>query len=423
MLPIIAIVGKPNVGKSTLFNRILGVRRAVTSPIPHTTRDRLYEVSNWNGVSFTLVDTGGFTVKSDVPFQDEINFELKKTLEEAEKILFVVDAKSLITSDDLELADIIRNYGRKVILVVNKVDNFQQKDIILSDFYSLGFEEVIPISAYHGLNVDELLDKIVDSLPSGSTEKTELLRVVLAGNVNVGKSSLFNKLIGKDRAIVDEVAGTTRDIIEEELDLNGEKVFITDTAGIRRRWKEGSIVEKIAVSNTLRVINRGDLVLFVLDIGEGLTGFDKRIAQSIIEMEKPVIVVWNKMDLLEKSGIRLPSKFPLIPYAPVCYTSSLTGRGIKRLKETISSTISAGRVEIKKSQLDSALSGLTLPGEDGKIIKVYYGKQIESLPPKFTLFVNSTKGINERTQQEVIKRIRSIYPFTGNPIKIEWRKS
>ncbi|HPC78482.1 MAG TPA: ribosome biogenesis GTPase Der, partial [bacterium] len=261
MLPIIAIVGKPNVGKSTLFNRILGVRRAVTSPIPHTTRDRLYEVSNWNGVSFTLVDTGGFTVKSDDPFQDEINFELKKTLEEAEKILFVVDAKSLITSDDLELADIIRNYGRKVILVVNKVDNFQQKDIILSDFYSLGFEEVIPISAYHGLNVDELLDKIVDSLPSGSTEKTELLRVVLAGNVNVGKSSLFNKLIGKDRAIVDEVAGTTRDIIEEELDLNGEKVFITDTAGIRRRWKEGSIVEKIAVSNTLRVINRGDLVL------------------------------------------------------------------------------------------------------------------------------------------------------------------
>lgn len=423
MLPIIAIVGKPNVGKSTLFNRILGVRRAVTSPIPHTTRDRLYEVSDWNGVSFTLVDTGGFTTKSDDPFQEEINLELKKTLEEAERILFVVDAKASITSDDLELAEIIRDYGKKVILVVNKVDNFQQKDVLLSEFYSLGFDEVIPVSAYHGLNIDELLDKIIDSLPSVKAEKSELLKVVLAGNVNVGKSSLFNKLIGKDRAIVDEIAGTTRDTIIEELELKEEKVFLIDTAGIRRRWREGSIVEKIAVSNTLRAINSGDLILFVLDISEGLTNFDKRIAQSIVEMEKPVVVVWNKIDTLEKKDISLPSSFYLIPYAPVCYISCATGRGIKRLKETISSVISAGRTEIKKNKLDNALSGLTLPGEDGRMIRIYYGKQVEFLPPKFILFVNSTKGINERTQQEAVKRIRDIYPFPGNPIKIEWRES
>lgn len=423
MLPVVAIVGKPNVGKSTLFNRILGIKRAVTSPIPHTTRDRLYEVGEWNGVSFTLVDTGGFTAKFEDPFQEEVNLELKKTLEEADKILFVVDSKTSVTSDDLELAELIREYGKKVILVVNKIDNFKQKDLILSEFYSLGFEEVIPISAYHGINIDELLDKVVESLPSDKVEKDELLKVVLAGNVNVGKSSLFNRLIGKKRAIVNEIAGTTRDTIIEELSLNEDKVFIIDTAGIRRRWREGSIVEKISVSNTLRAINKGDIILLVLDISEGLTNFDKRIAQSIVEMEKPVVVVWNKMDLLKGKNVVLPSTFPLIPYAPVCYISCATGRGIKRLKETICSVISAGRFEVTRKALDNALSGLILPGEDGRMIKVYYGKQVEFLPPKFILFVNSTKGINERTHQEAIKKIRSIYEFLGNPIKIEWRES
>jgi len=166
MLPVVAIVGKPNVGKSTLFNRILGERKAVTSPVPHTTRDRLYEVSNWNGISFVLVDTGGFTSKDEDPFQEDINLELKKTLEEADRILFVVDAKTSITSDDVELAELIRDYGKKVILVVNKVDNFEKKDIIMAEFFSLGFTDIVPVSAYHGINIDELLDKTVEFLLS-----------------------------------------------------------------------------------------------------------------------------------------------------------------------------------------------------------------------------------------------------------------
>lgn len=424
MLPIIAIVGKPNVGKSTLFNRILGEKKAVTSPMPHTTRDRLYEVGYWDGIPFVLVDTGGFTTKDEDPFQEDINLELKKTLEEADKILFVVDAKTSITSDDLELAQLIRDYGKKVILVVNKVDNFEKKDLVLPEFFSLGFADVIPISAYHGINVDELLNKVVESLsPTESVEeKTDLLKVILVGNVNVGKSSLFNRLLGKDRSIVKEIAGTTRDTIEEELDLGSEKVLLIDSAGIRRRWREGSIVEKVAVSNTLRAVNRADLTVLVLDIQEGLTNFDKRITQSILEMEKPIIVVWNKIDLL-KEKLPLPSIFPLVPYAPVCYTSCLTGKGIKKLKETILSVINAGRRELKKKELDSALVGLSFPGEEGKMIKVYYGKQIEFLPPKFLIFVNSVKGINDRTYREVEKRIRSIYPFLGNPIRIEWRES
>ncbi|MGC8971929.1 MAG: ribosome biogenesis GTPase Der [bacterium] len=424
MLPIVAIVGKPNVGKSTLFNRILGEKKAVTSPVPHTTRDRLYEVGYWGGIPFVLVDTGGFTTKDEDPFQEDINLELKKTLEEADKILFVVDAKSSITSDDLELAQLIRDYGKKVILVVNKVDNFDKKDLILPEFFSLGFTDVIPISAYHGINVDELLDKVIESLsPIESVgERPNLLKVILVGNVNVGKSSLFNRLLGKDRSIVKEIAGTTRDTIEEELDLGGESVILIDSAGIRRRWREGSIVEKVAVSNTLRAVNRADLAILVLDIQEGLTNFDKRITQSILEMEKPIIVVWNKIDLL-KEKLPLPSSFPLVPYVPVCYTSCLTGKGIKKLKETILSVINAGRRELKKRELDSALAGLSFPGEDGKMIKVYYGKQIELLPPKFLIFVNSVRGINERTYREVEKRIRNIYPFLGNPIRIEWRES
>jgi len=424
MLPVVAIVGKPNVGKSTLFNRILGERKAVTSPVPHTTRDRLYEVSNWNGIPFVLVDTGGFTSKDEDPFQEDINLELKKTLEEADRILFVVDAKTSITSDDIELAELIRDYGKKVILVVNKVDNFEKKDIILAEFFSLGFTDIVPVSAYHGINIDELLDKTVESFSPTEdvVEKKDLVKVILAGNVNVGKSSLFNRLIGRDRSIVKEIAGTTRDTIEEELDLGSEKVLLIDSAGIRRRWREGSIVEKVAVSNTLRAINRADVAVLVLDIGEGLTNFDKRIAQSILEMEKPIIVVWNKVDILEEK-LPLPSNFPMIPYAPVCYTSCLTGKGIKRLKETILSVIDAGRRELKKKELDNALAGLTFPGEEGKLIKVYYGKQTGFLPPKFLVFVNSIRGVNERTYQEVVKRIRSVYPFLGNPIRIEWRES
>lgn len=424
MLPVVAIVGKPNVGKSTLFNRILGKRKAVTSPLPHTTRDRLYEVGDWNGIPFVLVDTGGFTTKDEDPFQEDINLELKKTLEEADKIIFVVDAKTSITSDDLELAQLIRDYGKKVILVVNKVDNFSQKDLILSEFFSLGFPDIIPISAYHGINIDELLDKTVESfIPSGELkDETTYLKVILVGNVNVGKSSLFNRLIGKERSIVKEIAGTTRDTIEEELDLDGEKVLLIDSAGIRRRWREGSIVEKVAVSNTLRAINRADIAILVLDIGEGLTNFDKRITQSIVEMEKPIVVVWNKVDLL-KSSANLPSVFPLVPYAPVCYTSCLTGKGIKRLKSTVLSVINSGRRELKKRELDSAIAGLAFPGEEGKMVKVYYGKQVETLPPKFLVFVNSIEGVNERTYQEVVKKIRSVYPFLGNPIKIEWRES
>jgi len=424
MLPVVAIVGKPNVGKSTLFNRILGERKAVTSPVPHTTRDRLYEVSNWNGIPFVLVDTGGFTSKDEDPFQEDINLELKKTLEEADRILFVVDAKTSITSDDIELAELIRDYGKKVILVVNKVDNFEKKDIVLAEFFSLGFTDIVPVSAYHGINIDELLDKTVESFSPTEdvVEKKDLVKVILAGNVNVGKSSLFNRLIGRDRSIVKEIAGTTRDTIEEELDLGSEKVLLIDSAGIRRRWREGSIVEKVAVSNTLRAINRADVAVLVLDIGEGLTNFDKRIAQSILEMEKPIIVVWNKVDILEEK-LPLPSNFPMIPYAPVCYTSCLTGKGIKRLKETILSVIDAGRRELKKRELDNALAGLTFPGEEGKLIKVYYGKQTGFLPPKFLVFVNSIRGVNERTYQEVVKRIRSVYPFLGNPIRIEWRES
>jgi len=422
MLPIIAIVGKPNVGKSTLFNRLTGKWKALTSPIPHTTRDRLYDICEWNGISFTLIDTGGFTMEKEEALQEEINLELEKTLEEATKILFVVDGKTPIISDDLDLAQMLRNSGKKVILVVSKVDNYAKKDVVLSEFFSLGFEEVVPISAQHGINTDELLDKIVNDLSTYKVEKTEYLKATLVGNVNVGKSFIFNRLLGEDRAIVDETAGTTRDIIEEELTLDGEKIVIADTAGIRRKWKEGSLLEKLAVSNTLRMINRADLVLLTLDIKEGLTGFDKRIVHSVLEMEKPIIVVWNKLDLVEKN-FYLPDTFHLIPYAPVCYTSCITGKGFKKLKETIVSVIESGRKVIGKRELDRALAGLTFPGEEGRMIKVYYGKQIETLPPKFLLFVSNSKAISTRTIQEIIKRVREVYPYYGNPIKVEWRES
>jgi GTP-binding protein len=422
MLPIIAIVGRPNVGKSTLFNRMIGKSKAITSSIPHTTRDRLYDVCEWDGVFFVLVDTGGFTMKKEEPLQEEVNLELKKTLEGANKILFVVDGKTPITSDDLDLAQMLRNSGKKVILVVNKVDNYTKKDEVLTEFFSLGFEEVVPISAQHGINTDELLDRIIEGLPTYNIEKTDHVKVTLVGNVNVGKSSIFNKLLGRDRAIVDVTAGTTRDIIEEELILNREKIIIADTAGIRRKWREGSIIEKLAVSNTLRMINRTDLVLLILDIKDGLTGFDKRIIHSILEMEKPIIVVWNKLDLVEKN-FYFPDTFPLISYAPVCYTSCTTGKGFKKLKETIISVIEAGRRVIGKGELDRALAGLTFPGEDGKMIKVYYGKQVDTSPPKFLLFVSNAKAINSRTIQELTKKIRGVYPYRGNPIKLEWRES
>ena len=421
-MPVVAIVGRPNVGKSTLFNRMIGKWKAITSPIPHTTRDRLYDVCEWNGVYFALVDTGGFTMKEEEPLQEEVNLELKKTLEEATEILFVVDGRSSISSDDLDLAQILRNSGKRIILVVNKVDDYMKKDLILPEFFSLGFEDIVPISAQHGINIDELLDKVIENLPASSLEKADYIRVTLVGNVNVGKSSVFNRLLEKDRAIVDEIAGTTRDVIEEELTLNNEKIVIADTAGIRKRWKDGSLLERLAVSNTLRMINRADLVLLVLDINDGLTGFDKRIIRSILEMEKPIVVIWNKVDLVGKD-FYLPDTFSFIPYAPVCYTSCITGSGIKRLKETILLVIESGKTVLGRKELDRALGGLSFPGEDGRMVKVYYGKQIDIFPPKFLIFVNNTEFINSRTVQEIEKRIRGVYSYLGNPIRLEWRES
>ncbi len=316
----------------------------------------------------------------------------------------------------------LRRFGKKVILVVNKVDNYVKRDLLLSEFFFLGFYDIVSISAQHGINIDELLDKVIEDLPPSMAERAESIRVTLAGNVNVGKSSIFNRLLGEERTIVDKIGGTTRDVIEEELALDGERIIIADTAGIRKRWREGSLVERLAVSNTLRMINRSNLVVLVLDINEGLTGFDKRIIHSILEMEKPIIVVWNKIDLVERS-FYFPNTFALIPYAPVCYTSCISGKGIRKLKETILLVINSGRTVISKKDLDRALAGLTFSGEGGRMVKVYYGKQVEVFPPKFLLFVNNAKSINPMTVREIERKIREVYPYLGNPIRLDWRES
>ncbi|MBN1487877.1 MAG: ribosome biogenesis GTPase Der [Anaerolineae bacterium] len=452
--PLVAIVGRPNVGKSTLFNRIIGERRAVVSEIPGTTRDRVIAETEWEGRQFLVADTGGIEVQPptvtagrrpdqrEVLLEDSAEFiplireQAEQAIGEADVVLFLTDVISGLTGADREVADILRRTTKPVLLVVNKADN-QRRDQEAFEFYELGMGEILPISAIHGHGVGELLDKVVEILPeeTASTESDEeVLRIAILGRPNVGKSSLLNQLIGEKRAIVSPVAGTTRDALDTEFEWEGQKIVLIDTAGIRRRGKIEQGIEKYSVLRSARSLQRADVALLMLDALDGdVTAQDAHIGGMIAEQGVSAVILVNKWDVADRElkqnrleyekKIRYDLKF--MPYVPVLFISALTGSRTNQVLPTALEVAQARYQRIPTGTLNDmihqAFAEHAPPSKRGKRLKVYYVTQAEVAPPMFILFVNDPELVHFSYQRYLENRIRELFPFPGTPIRMTFR--
>ncbi|MBZ0299009.1 MAG: ribosome biogenesis GTPase Der [Anaerolineae bacterium] len=451
--PLVAIVGRPNVGKSTLFNRLAGERIAVIDSIPGTTRDRIQAESDWNGVVFNVVDTGGIEVyqpkggrdvrplaEGSIDFVPQIEGQALIAAEDADVILLVVDSEQGITAADEEIVRVLRrNAEHKPILVAaNKADNPQRTDEAF-EFYALGFERVFPISAYHNLGVGDLLDGIVDAFKEiDSLDLTdeeaddEHLKIAIVGRPNVGKSSLLNHLLGEDRTIVSPVAGTTRDAIDTQIQWHGMPVTLIDTAGIRRRGKIEPGVEKYSVLRTMQAIERADVTLLLVDGEDGVTEQDQHIAGYILEAKKSVVVVVNKWDLVEKDSNTMSAhledmkeKFNFLPSAPVIFISALTGQRIHQVLETAHRVWEARSFRIPTSEVNrilrDALQKHPPPPKGTRRLKIFFASQVAVDPPVFLFHVNDTRLVHFTYKRFLENQIREAYPFEGTPLILSFR--
>ena len=399
--PVVAIVGRPNVGKSTLFNRLAGNRISIVESEPGITRDRIYADIEWLEKSFILVDTGGIETDSDDLIIKKMRQQAQLAIEEADLLLFVVDGRSGITNLDQEIADYLRKTNKKILLLINKVDDFSLVDEITWQFYSLGFEEIIPISAEHGKNVGDLLEKIVDNLPLLEDDEldNEAVNIAIIGKPNVGKSSLVNYLAGYERVIVSDIPGTTRDAIDTLVEIKGVKYNLIDTAGMRRKARIKDSVEYYSVIRTIRAIDRADAVLMLIDATEGVTGQDKKIVGYAHDNGKAIVLAVNKWDLVEKETNTMEeykkeiyNELKFINYAPITFISALTGKRVPEALELLEYVIDQNSLRIKTGLLNEVLEEAFLlrepPGYRGKKLKLYYATQVAIKPPTFLLFVN-----------------------------------
>ncbi len=424
--PYVAIVGRPNVGKSTLFNRFIGERRAVVSDIPGTTRDRIITEAEWNGRAFVLVDTGGIEILPDavtqgrrpgpdVPLLEDsaqfiplIRAQAEQAIEEADLILFLTDAATGLTGADREVADLLRRSDKPVLLVVNKVDNERRSQEAV-EFYELGLGEIYPISAIHGTGVGDLLDLVVSRLPAPVEEPERdetVVHIAILGRPNVGKSSLLNRLLGTERAIVSPVAGTTRDALDTEMIWNGQKIILIDTAGIRRRGKIVPGVEKYSVLRTLKATERADVALLLIDATEGIIAQDAHIAGIIAEQGVSIVIVVNKWDAVPpevrreraevETEVREALKF--MAYIPVLFISALTGQRVKHVLPTALEVVKARYQRISTGALNDvlrqALDHHSPPSKKGRKMKLYYATQAAVAPPLFVIFINDPQVVH-----------------------------
>ena len=451
--PYVAIVGRPNVGKSTLFNRLIGERRAVVSDIPGTTRDRIITEAEWNGRAFVLVDTGGIEILPDavtqgrrpgpdVPLLEDsaqfiplIRAQAEQAIEEADLILFLTDAATGLTGADREVADLLRRSDKPVLLVVNKVDNERRSQEAV-EFYELGLGEIYPISAIHGTGVGDLLDLVVSRLPAPSEEPEEdedAVHIAILGRPNVGKSSLLNRLLGAERAIVSPVAGTTRDALDTEMIWDGQKIILIDTAGIRRRGKIVPGVEKYSVLRALKAAERADVALLLIDAVEGITAQDMHIAGIIAEQGVSIVIVVNKWDAVSsevrreranvETEVREALKF--MAYIPVLFISALTGQRVKHVLPTALEVVEARYQRISTGALNDVLRQALVhhspPSKKGRKMKLYYATQAAVAPPLFVLFINDPRLVHFSYTRYLENCIREAYPFPGTPIRLIYR--
>jgi GTP-binding protein len=444
--PIVALVGRPNVGKSTLFNRLVGERLAIVDDTPGTTRDRLYAESEWNGRTFGVIDTGGIdpTHGGKAPlsigsadFIEEIKVQALIAAEDADAILFITDGESGVTPSDREVAEILRRHQKKnldgsfrppIFVVVNKCENLERREAA-SEFYELGLGEPHAISALHGTDTGDLLDLLVASFPEAEAEEDETIKIAIVGKPNAGKSSLLNKLAGKERAIVSPIPGTTRDAVDTQIEYEGLTLTLIDTAGIRRRGKIEHGVEQYSVLRSFKAIERADVVLLMIDATTGITAQDAHIAGFILDEWKSCIVLVNKWDVVEKDNEtmdqytrQIRGDLNFMDYVPLLFISAKTGQRVKdvlplalRVQEERLARLSTSKIN---KILVEAQDAQSAPTHAGRQLKIFYGTQVRSEPPTFMVYVNEPKLMHFSYLRFLENRMRDEYGFLGTPIRI-----
>lgn len=428
--PIIAIVGRPNVGKSTLFNVLANQRISIVEDTPGVTRDRLYSTAEWLDREFVIVDTGGIEIANTDKIAISIREQAKIAIREADVILFVCDARTGITDDDDAVATILRKSGKPILLAVNKADSPKQ-ELQVFEFYNLGLGDPIPISAANHLGLGDMLDalmeKVDQTVPQLDDEDEDDIKVALIGRPNVGKSSIFNALVGEERSIVSDVAGTTRDAIDTPVVKDGQKFLFIDTAGMRRKARVDELIEKYSIIRSLRAVDRSDVVLMVIDAITGVTEQDKKIVGYAHEAGKGIILVVNKWDLYKKDNTstlryteELRKELVFLQYAPVVYVSAMTMQRIHRLPEVIKYVAEQSALRISTSVLNQVIEDACAinppPTDRGKQLKIYFATQVKVKPPTFVLFVNNPEGMHFSYQRYLENKLRESFGFEGTPL-------
>jgi len=432
--PLVAVVGRPNVGKSTFFNKVIGKRVAIVEDTPGVTRDRIYAEAEWSGVHFALIDTGGIEPDSKEAIPSQMREQAEMAMDTSDVILFMTDGRDGVTSADREVAAMLMKTGKKVILAVNKIDRQDVLPDDFYDFYELGLGEPIAISSANMLNLGDLLDRIVESFPdSAADEEDDAVKIAMIGKPNVGKSSLINKLLGENRVIVSPIAGTTRDSIDTPFEKDGEKYLLIDTAGIRRKSKVNENVERFSVLRAVAAIERCDVCLLMIDAQDGITEQDKKIAGIAHEAGKGIVIVVNKWDLIDKNTNtmnefrkEIAAELTFMSYAPSIFVSVLTGQRIDSVIDTARRVAENRAMRVSTGQLNTLIADAMMmkqpPADKGKRLKIYYASQVGVKPPLFSFKVNSRALMHFSYSRYLENKIREAFMFEGTSIKFVFRE-
>lgn len=433
--PVVAIIGRPNVGKSTLFNKIVGTRISIVDDTPGVTRDRIYMEAEWSGREFLLIDTGGIEAGDDV-IVSGMRRQAELAISQADVLLLMTNVHDGLVAADADVAAMLQKSGKPVLLVVNKVDNIGNPPVELYEFYNLGLGDPLPVSSIHGLGVGDMLDEVVKLFPApeeAAGDEDDALKVALVGKPNVGKSSLINKILGEDRVIVSNIAGTTRDAIDARITKNGREYTFIDTAGMRRRSRVEQGVEHYSVIRSLGAVDRADVCVIMIDAQEGVTEQDTKIAGYAHEQGKACIIAVNKWDLVEKDGKTMDSYrkkvaegLSFMLYAPVVFISAVTGQRLDRLFELINFVREQNTMRIRTGALNDVLNEATMrvqpPSDKGKRLKIYYITQASTAPPTFILFVNNRQLAHFSYIRYLENQIRGIFGLEGTPVRFVLRE-
>ena len=429
--PVVAIVGRPNVGKSTFFNYIVGKRISIVEDTPGVTRDRIYADANWRGMDFTVIDTGGIEPESEDLIVSQMRNQADIAISMADVIVFVTDIKRGITNADNEIALMLRKSKKPIVLVCNKADNFGKTSDDIYEFYNLGLGDPHPVSSINALGIGDVLDAIYEELPKNDNEEDDstVIKVALIGKPNVGKSSLVNKILGENRVIVSNIAGTTRDAIDSEFENSYGKYVFIDTAGIRRKSKVTENLERYSVMRTSLAIERSDVCIFMIDANEGVTEQDAKIAGEAHEAGKGIIIAVNKWDEYEKDNNTVEkykkeiyNKLSYLSYAPIIFISAKTGQRVEKLYELINTVASQNAMRVSTSVLNQVLNEAIAivqpPTDKGKRLKIFYMTQASTKPPTFVVFINDRQLMHFSYTRYLENQIRNTFGFRGTPIHI-----